>query len=355
MTRSSKLWPLSLSAALVVALSVSIVSAAPWTGPTQTPPGGNTSPPINTSPTDQTKTGGLLNVYNLWVDGALGVTGGVTAAQYCFTGGIDCIAAWPTSQWTLAGTDLYYTAGKVGIGTTTPGTLFSVQGVANLHTATSTFYSTGGINIKNGCFAVNGVCISGGSGSGSLTTLSVTGTNNVNPLYPDGLVGTPIIQHLYMNSSYTVPAGKTLYITSLSTGYGGMQIRADSSFATFSSSQGAPIIVGAGSTLSVGGTSQSNANISGILVNSGVTPIIQHLYMNSSYTVPAGKTLYITSLSTGYGGMQIRADSSFATFSSSQGAPIIVGAGSTLSVGGTSQSSADISGYLTDASGLGGP
>ena len=58
-------------------------------------------------------------------------------------------------------------AGNVGVGTTTPGSLLSIQGVANLTTSTSTYYSTGGINLSGGCFAVNGTCLGGGSGLGS--------------------------------------------------------------------------------------------------------------------------------------------------------------------------------------------
>lgn len=53
--------------------------------------------------------------------------------------------------------------GRVGIGTTTPGSLLSLGSLANFTTATSTFYSTGGINLATGCFAVNGVCVGGGS------------------------------------------------------------------------------------------------------------------------------------------------------------------------------------------------
>ncbi len=60
-----------------------------------------------------------------------------------------------------------YFSGNVGIGTTTAGSLLSVGGVANFSISTSTFYSTGGINLTGGCFAVNGVCISGGSGAGT--------------------------------------------------------------------------------------------------------------------------------------------------------------------------------------------
>jgi fibronectin-binding autotransporter adhesin len=55
--------------------------------------------------------------------------------------------------------------GTTGIGTSTPGSILSIGGVANFTTATSTFYGNG-INISNGCFAVNGTCV-GGSSSGS--------------------------------------------------------------------------------------------------------------------------------------------------------------------------------------------
>ncbi len=58
--------------------------------------------------------------------------------------------------------------GNVGIGTTTPGSLLSLGSLANFTTATSTFYSTGGLNLNNGCYAIGGTCIGGGlTGSGS--------------------------------------------------------------------------------------------------------------------------------------------------------------------------------------------
>jgi hypothetical protein len=57
---------------------------------------------------------------------------------------------------------------NLGVGTTTPGSLLSVQGVANFGTATSTFYSTGGISLTAGCFAVSGNCLSLSSLGGTL-------------------------------------------------------------------------------------------------------------------------------------------------------------------------------------------
>ena len=56
----------------------------------------------------------------------------------------------------------------VGVeGTTTPGSPFSINNIANFDVATSTFYTTGGINLEAGCFAINGTCIGGGSGGGT--------------------------------------------------------------------------------------------------------------------------------------------------------------------------------------------
>ena len=57
-------------------------------------------------------------------------------------------------------------SGNIGIGTTTPGSIFSINGVANWTTATSTIYSTGGINLTSGCFSISGTCIAGGGGVG---------------------------------------------------------------------------------------------------------------------------------------------------------------------------------------------
>lgn len=58
-------------------------------------------------------------------------------------------------------------AGNIGIGTTTPGTLLSIGDTSgiNFTTATSTFNSTGGINLTAGCFSILGVCITGGGGA----------------------------------------------------------------------------------------------------------------------------------------------------------------------------------------------
>jgi hypothetical protein len=68
--------------------------------------------------------------------------------------------------------------GEVGIGTSSPGSRLAIGGIGNdtiniSPTATSTFGT--GINLRTGCFAINGTCVSGGAG-GSGPTIAA-GTN----------------------------------------------------------------------------------------------------------------------------------------------------------------------------------
>lgn len=71
---------LSLSTILGLAFGILLAGYAvfAFTPPTQAPPAGNVLAPLNVGPADQTKTGGLLQVFGLWVNQSLGVSGGVT-------------------------------------------------------------------------------------------------------------------------------------------------------------------------------------------------------------------------------------------------------------------------------------
>jgi hypothetical protein len=75
-----------------------------------------------------------------------------------------------TDPNTLTGSGLYWDNinTRLGIGTSTPGSLLSLNGIANFTSATSTFYSTGGVNLAAGCFAVAGNCLGLGNLSGVL-------------------------------------------------------------------------------------------------------------------------------------------------------------------------------------------
>lgn len=128
--------------------------------------------------------------------------------------------------------------------------------------------------------------ISDGGASASLLAF-------VNPLYPDGMAGMEGVIHTF-SSSYTVPAGKNLYIThvynpsSLSTlSVGGLQILSGQLNVSSFQSLTKPIVVGAGQVITNVTTS---ARINGFLADATVTPLTQN---SSSYTVPAGQMLVV--------------------------------------------------------------
>ena len=88
-------------------------------------------------------------------------TANAWSASQIFNGGASTTNLIATNGTTtnLAVTGTSYVGGSFGVGTTTPGSIFSVQGVANWTGATSTYYATGGINLTNGCFSINGACL----------------------------------------------------------------------------------------------------------------------------------------------------------------------------------------------------
>lgn len=74
----------------------------------------------------------------------------------------------------------------LGIGTTSPGSLLSIGNTngINFTTATSTFNSTGGVNLASGCFAIAGTCV---GGSAFVNTLANGGTATTT-FYSGGVV-----------------------------------------------------------------------------------------------------------------------------------------------------------------------
>ncbi len=104
----------------------------------------------------------------------------ITAGLSTLTGGFLSQASSTIGNGTQAGgltisggattTGNAYFGGNVGIGTTTPGSLLSLNGIANFTTATSTFYGSGGINLAAGCFSILGNCLSLSTIAGTLAT-----------------------------------------------------------------------------------------------------------------------------------------------------------------------------------------
>jgi hypothetical protein len=97
---------------------------------------------------------------------------------------------------------------KIGVGTTTPGTILSLGNTGSdtiniSTTATSTFGS--GIDIRTGCFAVNGTCVGGGSGSGTVNS----GTTGQIPYYAANGSTLSATSSLFVSSTGNIGIGTT--------------------------------------------------------------------------------------------------------------------------------------------------
>jgi len=166
--------------------------------------------------------------------------------------------------------------------------------------------------------------------------------------YPDGLDGEPITYNL--SSSYTVPAGKNLYITNLYSQSGffsidGVNVLHSYSNYNQSSKTAMPFIAKQGQILL---HSSSAGSFNGFLVDALVDPITYNL--SSSYTVPAGKNLYITNLYSQSGffsidGVNVLHSYSNYNLSSKTAMPFIAKQGQVLL---HSSSAGSFNGYLVD-------
>src|SRR3989344_5763221 len=163
------------STVLGAALGVLLVGYAVFAfdPPTQAPPGGNVPAPINTGTSNQTKAGGLLSVFNLWVNSGLGVTGGATFG------------------------------GSVGIGTVNPGSALDIKGILSLSGSTSGYV---------------GLAPSANAGSTTYILPSADGTPGQvlatdcsGRLYwtDSGAAPAPGQQEFISSGTFTVPAGVT--------------------------------------------------------------------------------------------------------------------------------------------------
>lgn len=122
--------------AIILSFGVSFVYS--WTGPTTTPPAGNTTAPINTSTDSQYKNGalgigGLLKGYSgLVVNGqsSFNSTSGIT---HVYSGYNDGTKDYGIYQWQDAGTaPVNYFQNNVGIGTTNPTQKLEIGGTAGV-------------------------------------------------------------------------------------------------------------------------------------------------------------------------------------------------------------------------------
>lgn len=168
--------------------------------------------------------------------------------------------------------------GNFGIGTTSPGTLLSVQGVANFTTATSTFQSTGGINLTNGCFSIAGNCITGGVGGG---VSSVTAT------YPVLSTGgtTPVISLAFgTTTSNTWGGTQTFGTVTISTTTAGILKTSPAGVVYASSATSTLQVFNAFTTPDTGG----NSWIQSSTINGSASVLGSMVYIASSTTAKTG-------------------------------------------------------------------
>jgi hypothetical protein len=183
--------------------------------------------------------------------------------------------------------------GNVGIGTTTPGSILSIAGVANFTTGTTTFYGNG-LNIPaNQCYAVNGVCLTNnGLTAISAGVLGFVGTGS----------GLPTSQATSTLYGLATP-GQVLGFTNGGIGWVATTSGTGTSYFTNSGiytylSTGTNVGIGTtspGSSLSIGGNSIGT----GINFYDNATSTFQNAVKASCFTVD-GSTCLTSSSGTNY-------------------------------------------------------
>lgn len=103
--------------------------------------------------------------------------------------------------------NVYLGTGNVGVGSTTPGTVLSLgstgNNTINLSTSATSTFGTG-INLRGGCFAIGGTCISGGGGG----TINSGITGQI-PYYASNGTTLTATSSIYVSSSGFIGIGTT--------------------------------------------------------------------------------------------------------------------------------------------------
>tara|TARA_B100001250_G_C19807940_1_gene794291 strand:- start:1248 stop:3560 length:2313 start_codon:yes stop_codon:yes gene_type:complete len=179
-------------------------------------------------------------------------------------------------------------------------------------------------------------------------------------LFPDGFENMQAVTiDLLLLGTYTVPNGRTLYITHAYSDNATTALTVDglevfSFWGGYIRDSGPPFLVKSNSTISSDHQSSTHEVISGYLVDSKVEPITIDLFSISTYTVPIGKTLYINMVNSNGGSDYLMFDGKYvskmekAYIAEGTNVPLLAKSGTTISAFSNINTSNNISGYLAD-------
>lgn len=174
--------------------------AEAWTGPTAAPPGNNVYAPINVSGAEQFKPGiigaNMLNIYgssqylnfgNTTGAAGFGLRNNTGVLEFKNSGG-----TWTSllllSKWAQSGSDIHYSAGNVGVATSSPLAKLTVGGASGY--ANNVYYDIGADRIaaNTSIYSYGRLCA--GNSSGNCLGTGGTVVRNDGIQFPDGTIKT---------------------------------------------------------------------------------------------------------------------------------------------------------------------
>ena len=208
----------------------------------------------------------------------------------------------------------------------------------------------------------------GGGGSSTSGSSSSSG-GSCDIEFPDGLSSTIVSESISSSNTYSVPSGKSLYITqaSVSSSSGQNFLKIDgveilgvygSGNTSWTNNSGV-IIAPSGSIISSGSSNLGQCQFNGLLVNEGAEVIVEEISSSNTYSVPSGKSLYITqasvSSSSGQNSLNIDGVEILGVYGSgntswtNNSGVIIAPSGSIISSVSSNLGQCQINGYLVDS------